>query len=163
MKYKFLLHYTEALVRQAVFRFWWRTVGPGFLVALAILSGGLGYMLFTNHPAWKVGALGAVLIFSLGFVALIYWVHYQNSMRKFRAMVSPVASFEISEVGFSFTSDVATSNFKWTAISEVLIFENMWIFLFSKSQFSTIPLEDIPEEARNHIVSRIKFSGGKIG
>jgi len=78
-------------------------------------------------------------------------------------MASPTATLEVSELEFSFSSSHGTSNLKWTAISEVWVFENMWLFLFSKAQFSTIPLVGIPQEAKDYMLSKIKSSGGKVG
>lgn len=163
MKYKIVLNYTETLIRQAVLRFWWRTVGLGFFVALAILSGLFVFMLVSNQSGWEVGALGAILIFTITFVTVIYFIHYRRSIRKFRSMISPVASLEVSELEFTFSSDIGATTLTWAAISEVLVFENMWLFLFSKAQFSTIPLTGISSEAKDFILSKVKSAGGKIG
>ena len=163
MKYQFLLNYTEALIRQAAFHFWVRTVSKRFFAVLALCCGSFAYLLFTTEPGWEVGALGAILIIAMAFVALVYFVHYKKSMEKFRAMGSPVASFEVSDLDFSFSSSLGSTTLKWAAISEVWVFEDMWLFIFSKAQFSTIPLADIPDEAKDYILSRIRSSGGKVG
>jgi hypothetical protein len=163
MKYKLVLNYTEGLIRQAVFHFWWRTVGVTFFVVLFILSILFGFLLFVNVAGWEVWALCALLIFSISFITLIYFVHYKRSMGKFRAMTSPEASINISEEELSFCSSLGTQSIKWGTVSEVWVFKNMWLFLYSKSQFSTIPLNGIPEEAKDYILSKIKSSGGKIG
>jgi hypothetical protein len=163
MKYKLVLNYTEALIRQAVFHFWWRTVGVTFFVVLFILSILFDFLLFVKVSGWQVWALGAVLIFSVSLIALIYFVHYKRSMGKFRSMTSPETSINISEEELSFSSSLGTQSIKWGTVSEVWVFKNMWLFLYSKAQFSTIPLNGIPEEAKDYILSKIKSSGGKIG
>ncbi|MES2499928.1 MAG: YcxB family protein [Pseudomonadota bacterium] len=163
MKYKLVLNYTEALIRQAVFHFWWRTVGITFFVVLFILSILFGFLLFVKVSDWQVWALGAVLIFSISFITLIYFVHYKRSIGKFRAMTAPEVSINISEEELSFSSSLGTQSIRWGTVSEVWVFKNMWLFLYSKAQFSTIPLNGIPEEAKDYMLSKIKSSGGKIG
>ena len=71
MKHQTRLVYTEALLRRAVFAFWLRTVGIGFLVALALLACSLAFLLWRGDRSWFVGALGAFLVFGLGFAALL--------------------------------------------------------------------------------------------
>lgn len=162
MKYELILIYSEALIRQAVFRFWWRTVGPVFFAVLIMLSALFCFLLVVNVSGWTLGLLGGVLAFAISFIVLIYVVHYKRSMGRFRSMVSPETSFKISEETLSFSSCLGDQFLQWSAVSEVWVFENMWLFLYSKSQFSTIPLRNIPQDAKGYILSKIKAAGGKI-
>ena len=84
MSHEATLIYSETLLRQAVFAFWRRSVGVGFLVALLVASLGLGLLVTQGVASWLAGALAAVLVLGIGFAAAVYVVHYRKSLRKFR-------------------------------------------------------------------------------
>ena len=62
MSHEATLIYSETLLRQAVFAFWRRSVGVGFLVALLVASLGLGLLVTQGVASWLAGALAAVLV-----------------------------------------------------------------------------------------------------
>jgi hypothetical protein len=41
-------------------------------------------------------------------------------------------------------------------------FDSLWLLLFSKARFVTLPLEDVPSPMQTFILGRVKASGGKI-
>jgi len=83
-------------------------------------------------------------------------------MGKFREMSQPVAEFVADEDRFTLTSDRGTTSLKWNAVTEVWRFESLWLVLFSKSQFVTLPLEDVPGPMQAFILDRVKAAGGKV-
>lgn len=156
------LEYTEPLVREAVFAFWRRTVGVGFLVAPGLLACALGYLLWHGDRSWLVGAMGACLLFGPGFALLLYAVHLRSAMARFRGMGAPVATIELAEASFTMSSGLGSTSLQWSAISEVWRFPSFWLLLFSKSQFVTLPLAAVPAEARSFILDRVTAAGGKV-
>jgi general stress protein CsbA len=100
MPYQTTLVYSEPLVRQAVLAFWRRSVGVSIVVALSILTASLAALLYQGDSTWIVGVLATVLCIGFLFIAAIYFVHYNNSMRKFRDMGSPQAMFTADEASF---------------------------------------------------------------
>jgi hypothetical protein len=97
---------------------------------------------------------------TLGMPMVVYWVHYRNSMAKFRDMKEPVATFLADEDSFTLTSDYGSSTLKWKAIKEVWEFEGFWLLLFSKANFATIPLDGVSDEMRSYVLERVKRNGG---
>ena len=162
MRHKLQLNYSEALIQQAVVRFWFRSVGAGFFVAIIFLVSLFIFMLYTSQSSWLFGALGAFLFLAVLFVVLVYVVHYKRSINKFKAMNPKSASLEVSESEFSLSSSLGTVSLTWQAISDVWVYENMWLIFFSKYQFSTIPLSGISEEEQAYFLAQIKLAGGKI-
>lgn len=162
MRYKLQLNYSEALIQQAVIRFWFRSVGARFFVAIIFLVSLFIFMLYASQSSWLVGALGAFLFLAVLFVVLVYVVHYKRSINKFKAMNPKSASLEVSESEFSLSSSLGTVSLTWQAISDVWVYENMWLIFFSKYQFSTIPLSGISEEEQAYFLAQIKLAGGKI-
>src|SRR6266536_679041 len=116
MSHEATLIYSEPLLRQAVFAFWRRSVGVGFVVALTVVALSLGALLAQGSASWLVGALAAVLVVGVAFAVALYFVHYRGSLRKFRAMGSPPATFRAEESSFTISSGIGTTTLQWSAV-----------------------------------------------
>lgn len=162
MQHRATLRYTEHLVAQAVRSYWRRTVGFGMPMAVALMIAFLAWRVVDGDHSWLVGFLGAVGLLGVLMPVAIYVVHYRNSMSKFRAMAEPVAEFIADEDVFTLSSDCGTTTLKWAAVTEVWRFESLWLLLFSKAQFVTLPLEGVPEQMRSFVLERVRASGGRI-
>jgi len=162
MSHEATLIYSEALLRQAVFAFWRRSVGVGFLAALLVAVLGLVVLVTQGMASWLVGTIAAVLVLGIGFAAAVYVVHYRNSLRKFRQMDKPQATFRADESSFTIISDIGPSTLQWSAVKELWQFPSVWLLLYSKSQFSTLPLACLSPETQAYIVQRVRESGGKV-
>jgi drug/metabolite transporter (DMT)-like permease len=162
MSHEATLIYSETLLRQAVFAFWRRSVGVGFIVALLVGALGLIVLIAQGVASWLAGALAAVLVLGIGFAAAVYFVHYRKSLRKFRQMDKPQATFRADESSFTMSSDIGTTTLQWSAVKELWQFPSVWLLLYSKAQFSTLPLACLSPETQAYIVQRVRASGGKV-
>ena len=156
------LLYTEPLLRKAVFAFWRRTVGVGFFIALALLLCSLSFLVLQGDRSWLVGALGAFLLFGLGFAFAVYFVHLRNTLTKFRGMGEPIATLALEDAAFTMSSGLGSTSLQWSAVTELWRYPSFWLLLFSKAQFVTVPLASVPSETQAFIVSRVSASGGKV-
>lgn len=163
MTYETTLIYSEPLLRQAVFAFWRRSVGVGFIVALIVAALGFSLLVALGTASWLLGVLGAVLVMGVAFPALLFFVHYRNSLRKFREMGKPQATFRAEKSCFTISSGIGTTTLQWSAVKELWQFSDVWLLLFSKAQFSTLPLACLSPEMRAFVVQRIQAAGGKVG
>ena len=162
MSHEATLIYSEALLRQAVFAFWRRSVGVGFLAALLVAVLGLVVLVAQGMASWLVGTIAAVLVLGIGFAAAVYVVHYRNSLRKFRQMDKPQATFRADESSFTIISDIGPSTLQWSTVKELWQFPSVWLLLYSKAQFTTLPLACLSPETQAYIVQRVRESGGKV-
>ena len=162
MSHEATLIYSETLLRQAVFAFWRRSVGVGFLVALLVALLGLGLLIAQGMASWIVGVVAAVLVVGVAFATAVYIIHYRNSLRKLRQMATPQATFLADEATFTITSDIGTTTLQWSSVKELWQFPSVWLFLYSKAQFTTLPLECLPPETQAHIVQCVRAAGGKV-
>jgi YcxB-like protein len=162
MQHRANLRYTEHLVAQAVRAFWRKSVGAGLFVAVALMIAFLAWRLVHGDRSWIVGFTAAVIVLGIAMPIAVYVVHYRNSMGKFREMTQPIAEFVADEGTFTLISDRGTASFKWDSVKEVWKFESVWLLLFSKAQFFTLPLEDVPDPMQAFILERVRASGGKI-
>jgi hypothetical protein len=162
MSHEATLIYSTALLRQAVFAFWWRSVGVGFFVALLIAAIGLVVLVALGQSSWIVGGLATVLAVGVAFAIVVYVVHYRRSLQKFRQMDKPQALFRAEESSFTMISDIGTTTLQWSAVKELWQFSNVWLLLYSKAQFTTLPLACLPPETQAYIVQRVRTAGGKV-
>jgi len=162
MPHEATLIYSKALLRQAVFAFWRRSVGVGFFVALLIAALGLVVLVALGQASWLIGGLAAVLVVGIAFAIVIYVVHYRRSLQKFLQMGQPRATFHADESTFTMTSDIGTTTLQWSAVKELWQFPNVWLLLYSKAQFTTLPLACLSPETQAYIVQRVSASGGIV-
>ena len=162
MPHEATLIYSESLLRQAVFGFWHRSVGIGFFVALVIAALGLVVLVALGQSSWIIGGLAAVLVVGVAFAIVIYVVHYRRSLQKFRQMDKPQATFRADESSFTMSSDIGTTTLQWSAVKELWQFPSVWLLLYSKSQFTTLPLACLPAETQAYIVQCVRAAGGKV-
>lgn len=155
------LTFPEPLVRRAVFGYWRRTVGLGFAIALLILLLGLGRLVYSGDRSWLVGVLASAVMLGIGFPIALFVVHYRNSIQKFRAMGEPSALLVATESTLSITSGAGVASVPWSSVVEVWRFPDFWLLLFSRSQFVTLPLADVPPSVQTFILDRVREAGGK--
>jgi hypothetical protein len=156
------LRYDEQLVNRAVRAYWRRSLGIGVLVGVPLLCVFLFMRLADGDRSWHVGLLAGAVLLGIAMPILVYWVHYRNSMAKFRDMKDPVAVFVAEQDSFTLASDHGSSTLKWEAIKEVWGFDGFWLLLFSKAHFATIPLAGLSDEMRAYVLERVKRSGGSV-
>jgi len=155
MRYVATLHYSDALVRGAVFSFWKRSIGWQGIVAFAVSLAGLALMLASGDRSWWVPILGTAVFFMVLLAAMVYINHLRQSLQKLRELKNPVATFTAEEQTFTATSGIGSSTFQWSAVYDIWQFEEYWLLLFSRAQFITLPLVDIPGEMRTFIMERV--------
>ena len=162
MPHEATLIYSTTLLRQAVFAFWRRSVGVGFFVALLIAALGLVILVALGQASWIIAALATVLALGIAFAIVIYVVHYRRSLQKFHQMDNPQAMFRAEESSFTMVSDIGTTTLQWSAVKELWQFSNVWLLLYSKAQFTTLPLACLPPETQAYIVQCVRAAGGKV-
>jgi hypothetical protein len=166
MSHEATLIYSEPILRRAVFAYWRRSFGVGFIVAYVVVALGLGTLVAQGMTSWLdgviVGVLGAVLALGGGMAAVVYFIHYRNSMRKFRAMGSPQAMFLVEELSFTLSSGIGTATLQWSAVKELWQFPGVWLLLYSKAHFTTLPLASMPPQMQDFVKQHIQAAGGKI-
>jgi hypothetical protein len=159
---EYTLRFSPALVRSAVFGFWWRTVGLRYLLALAAVSLCVGYLVWQGDRSWRIGALGAVLFFGVLIPAALFWTQYRQAFAKLRGMKSAEARLAVSDAGLTVSSDLGKSEIPWSTVTAVWRFPAFWLLVLSRSQFMTIPLESVPLDVRNRIMSSVEKAGGNV-
>ena len=119
-------------------------------------------MLLVGDRSWFVGAMGAVLVLGLVFLAALYFVHLRSSLGRFHRMKTKEATLRADSEKLTLASDVGASELHWSAVSDVWRFEKFWLLFFSRSQFVTLPVADLDARAQDFIVDRVRSNGGTV-
>lgn len=162
MSHEVTLIYSEALLREAVFGFWRRSIGMGFILMLVALAVVFGVLVVLGAPLWIIVTLGMLLVLAAAVAVALYIGYYRNSLRKFRTMSTPRATFRADESSFTMTSDAGTTTLQWSAVKELWQFPSVWLLLYSKTQFSTLPVSCLPPETQAFVRERVREAGGKV-
>jgi len=163
MTYEAQLRYDEPLIRRAVFAFWKKTVGIGFLIALALVAVGFVPALIRGEASWVTGVCATVFVLGVGLIVAIYVTHFKMAITKFRALGQPaMATFIAADDVLTMSSAVGSSTLNWSMVTEVWRFPGFWLLLFSKSQFVTLPLADMNHDMQVFILDRVRAAGGKV-
>lgn len=156
------LTYNTEIVKEAVFRFWLRSVGKGFFVALTVVGVSFFWALMRGDTSWVTGIMAASFVFGIVFILALYVVHYRHAMEKLKTMGSFQAQMVISDSGFTLSSGAGSATMPWSSIGQIWKFENLWLLMFSKGHFVTLPLSSLTPEEQASIQSYVLSAGGKI-
>lgn len=156
------LHYTEALVRAAVWRFCVRVVGWTYPVAVALLLTSLVLSVALGDRSWQVGVVGAVLLMALLFPAALYRNQLSAARFKLRALQGGPVVFRVGDASYSVRSAAGSAELPWNSIIDVWRYDDCWLLIFSKAHFMTFPLENVSPQMQSVILDRVRASGGKV-
>lgn len=162
MTHKTTLVYSESLLRTAVWAYWRRSVGLGFGVAMALVAISLVVLLAQGERSWVVGVFATVLLFGVAAAVVLYVVHLRNALRVFRAMGRPEATFHAEADTFTVRSGAGAATLPWSAVEEVWPLPEVWLLLYSKAQFSTLPTACLSPEMQAFVVERVRAAGGRV-
>jgi hypothetical protein len=123
-----------------------------------LVAGGLAYLIAQGDRSWFVGALLALLVFVGVFFLVIYLAHIRNTVGRFRQMRVPEATLSCTEDHFTVSSELGSATMPWSAITEIWHHPRFWLILFSKSQFSTLPLDCLNDDTRAFIIRKTQHN-----
>lgn len=152
------LYYSESLLRDVVRAFVVRSIIVHFgwtgMLAVVVMIWILIYKTVGHQFDWQFGFTLAALLLVILLFASLWFTHQRSMMSKFRAMRSPQSDLSFDEDQITMTSELGSVTVPWTTVTEVWRFSRFWLLLFSQSQFVTLPLDSLDEEAQSFITSK---------
>ena len=162
MTYQFNITFNEEHARYAVPKFFQRYVGIGVPVAFALLAAALVQMFMTRRTDWLFGALLVVLVMGAGLFVVAYFMRLNHAIGLLRKMGSPIVSYELTDERMKASSSLGTTEVKWEMFKELWIFPRVWLLLFDKAGYLTLPSDQLSEDVKTFLKQRIATVGGKI-
>lgn len=162
MESEIVVTYSDKTVNAAVKHFWIKSQRHNLIVGPIVLLLACGLWFVTGNESWLTATLIA-LCFVLIIVSIaVYFVYRYRSFRVFREMESPRATWRFTDDAFSVKSDVGRAEFKWRIVKKLWRFDDVWLLLYTNHTYSTLPVEEVPEEVKQFIVDRVQSHGGKV-
>jgi YcxB-like protein len=167
------INYTPQMVKTALRRFWFRTIGwPTFLSVCAVLAAFV-YFLIARDDSWVYGhwgpnwflvfmiVLGLVLFLCVVFVTMCLQ-HLNQALRELAKRNSPIVVWKFTDDHISTTSELVTAEMSWKLVEKIWQFPEVWLLFFSKNNFMTLPLDSIDYELGQFITAKVMENGGRV-
>lgn len=100
------LEYSKPLIKKAMLLYWWRYIGPVFIVAAIVMTSFFIYLILNGERTWLVGLVGAVVFMAVSVMMASYLVHLNRSLTKLRVMGKPEVVLELEGSIFRISSGV---------------------------------------------------------
>ena len=157
----FTVRYTKAHCLASAWRFWQRRLG--YRYALELLIGAGLIVLATQGPyRWlEIALMVAVGVFAfLG--AAIFLVHWLRARQGLAALDPPETTWTLTEEAIAQRSSLGESAIAWAGLLGVWRFDDLWILVWGKDVYSTIPTAQFPREARQLVERRARETGAVV-
>jgi hypothetical protein len=106
--------------------------------------------------------LGAFLILVVVVMAAAYIAPYRHALAALRALNPPEATLTLDEGTLSMASNVGSTTVLWSAVTELWRFDRVWLLMFSKAQFVTLPVRCLSPEEQALITEKVRSVGGRV-
>lgn len=162
MSHTVTVTYDRPLVRRALNRFMLRRLGPSFFVALfgGILI--LSFMFFTGSWMWLSTLFAAAMTAALLFLAFVYFARLRAAEGFFDKANEPTVTFRITTDGVRTESELGTSDLKWLVFEEIPKFRDVWLIVYAKSGYLTLPLDQLTPECSQFIEEQVAKHGSGL-
>ena len=157
----FTVRYSKDHCLAAAWRYWQRRLGFRYVLELSIGSGLL--VLATQGPyRWlEIALMVAVGVFAV-LGAAIFFIHWQRALAGLRVLDPPQSTWTLTEAAIAQKSNLGESAIAWESLLGVWRFPDLWILVWGKDVYSTIPTAQLPRDARAMIERRAKETGAVV-
>ena len=107
------------------------------------------------------GIFLAIAVFGLGIIVVAYFQSRNYRLSQFRNAGNSV-SYELSEEFFKAKSGMGSTELKWESFKALWIFQKVWLLVFDKNGYLTLPTDQISNEVKEFLKRKIISVGGKV-
>ena len=161
MSYSATIQYDRPLVRRALNRFMAKRLGTTFLAVLILLAIAFGYLYLAGGWTWPLTLVAAAIALIVAFISWVYYARLRAAEGFFDKATDPTVTFRFTEEGVQTESDLGTSDLRWAVFDEVLKFRDIWLLVYAKSGYMTLPTDQLSPECMRFIEQQIEGTGQK--
>jgi YcxB-like protein len=161
MNHQFTIQFTEEHIKYACRKFFVRYVGIGLPIVCLLLMIALAQRLTSGKMDILTGCYLAIVVMGVGFFLSAYIQRRSYLLSQFRK-TGNVVSYELSEEFFKAKSEMGSTELKWETFKGIWIFPKVWLLMFDKAGYLTLPVEQISDEIKESLKRKIVSVGGKI-
>jgi hypothetical protein len=157
----FTVRYTREACWISALRYWQRRLGARYAIELVI---GVGLIVLATQGPYRwleIAITVAVSIFALLGAGLLV-IHWRRALAGLAALDPPESTWILTEEVVGQRSSLGESAIAWTSLAELWKFEDVWLLIWGRDVYSTIPIAQFPRQARQFVERRVRESGGRI-
>jgi YcxB-like protein len=162
MNYQFTIQFTEEHIKYACRKFFARYVGIGLPIVGVLMLAALLQRMHSGQMDLLSGFLLAVVVMGVGIFASAYFQRRNYAVSQLKKMGNGLVSYELSDEFFKAKSNLGSTELKWEAFKAVWVFPTVWLLMFDKAGYLTLPVEQIGSEVKEFLKQKIVSVGGKI-
>ncbi len=162
MEYRIIVTYGDRTINSAAKHFWIKSQRLNLVIGPVVLLLAWGLWFVSGGKSWLTATLIVLCLVLIIISIAVYFVYRHRSLRIFREMESPQATWKFTDDSLSVESDIGRSEFKWQIIKKLWRFDDVWLLFYANQTYSTLPVADVPEEVKQFIVERVRSQGGKV-
>lgn len=107
------------------------------------------------------GIFLAISLIGLGIIGIAYIQSRSYRLSQFRKTGQSV-SYELSDDIFKAKSAMGTIELKWSSFKALWVFQKVWLLVFDKNGYVTLPTDQISDEIKEFLRKKIISTGGKV-
>jgi hypothetical protein len=161
MNYQFTIQFGEEHIKYACSKYYIRFLGIKFLIACLLVTGCSIFLILSGKVDFPAGIFLAVPVIVLGIIAAAYFQNRNYRLSQLRKTGKSV-SYEFSEDFFKTKSGMGSMEVKWNSFKSLWIFQKVWLLVFDKNGYLTLPSDQISNEVKEFLKQKIISVGGKI-
>ncbi|MEP6703527.1 MAG: YcxB family protein [Acidobacteriota bacterium] len=151
MPHSATIKYDRPLVRRAVNRFMVQRLRKVFVAIAILLVLALLYWYLTASWNWVLTSIAVTIAVVVTFFSWIYFVRLRAAEGFFDKADDPTVTIRFNADGVQTESDLGSSNIKWIVFEEVLKFPDVWLLVYAKSGYMTLPVDKLTPELMEFI------------
>lgn len=158
MAHVITVKYERPVIRKALNRYMLERLGMKFFLLLAAAVGILLLSYFADIWNWFFSLVVAILVAAVAFLVFIYFARLRTAEAFFDKGGEPIVTYYFDDSGVRTESHLGSASLKWEVFDEILKFSDVWLLVYAKSGYMTLPLAQFTDECRHFIDARINNS-----
>ena len=157
----FTVRYTRESCWISALRYWQRRLGTRYAIEVVI---GVGLIaLATQGPyRWLEIALWVVVSFFVVLGAAILVIHWRRALAGLAMLDPPESTWRLTDETIGEKSSLGESAIRWEGLVELWKFDDVWLLIWGRDVYSTIPVNQFPLVARHFVELKLKETGARI-
>jgi hypothetical protein len=161
MNYQFTIQFSEEHIKYACSKYFTRFVGIVFPVICLLVAGFAVARMVSGKADLLAGIFLTIAVVGLGIIAAAYFQSHNYRLSQFGKTGNSV-SYELSKDFFKAKSGMGSMELKWESFKAIWIFQKVWLLVFDKNGYLTLPTDQISGDVKEFLKQKIISVGGKV-
>ena len=161
MNYQFTVQFNEEHIKYACSKYFIRFVGIIFPIVCLLVACSSVFLMISGKGDLLAGIFLAISVIGFGIIIAAYFQNRNYRLSQLHKTGKSV-SYEFSEDFFKAKSEMGSTEMKWNSFKSLWVFQKVWLLIFEKNGYLTLPPDQISNEAKEFLKQKIISIGGKI-